>query len=61
MDRIATPFGVLTKVRPCVGLNDLIKDLEREDNGRGPEPEPEPESVLRTVIRRPVIGGTSWR
>ncbi|WP_329224260.1 hypothetical protein OG352_39800 (plasmid) [Streptomyces sp. NBC_01485] len=59
MDRIVTPLGVLPMVRPCAGLNDLIEDQEREDNARGPEPEPE--SVLRAVIRRPVIGGTSWR
>ncbi len=59
MDRIVTPPGVLTLARPCAGLNDLIEDQEREDNARGPEPEPE--SVLRVIIRRPVIGGTTWR
>jgi hypothetical protein len=56
VDRIPTPSGVLTKVRPCAGL---IEDMEREDNARGPEPEPE--SVLRVIISRPVIGGTTWR
>jgi hypothetical protein len=43
--------------RPCAGLNDLIEDLEREDDARGPEPE----NGLRVIIRRPVIGGTTWR
>ncbi|MFJ9901217.1 hypothetical protein ACIQPR_48760 [Streptomyces sp. NPDC091280] len=56
MDRIATPPGVLTKDRVFAGL---IEDLEREDDARGPEPEPE--SVLRVIISRPVIGGTTWR
>lgn len=56
MDRIVTPPGVLM-ARPCAGLNDLIEDLEREDNARGPEPE----NGLRVIIRRPVIGGTTWR
>ena len=55
MDRIVTPPGVLM-ARPCAALTDLIDDLEREDNARGPEPE----SSLRVIIRRPVIGGVPW-
>ncbi|MFJ8314042.1 MULTISPECIES: hypothetical protein [unclassified Streptomyces] len=56
MDRIATPTGVITTAPPYVGL---FEDWEREDNDRGPEPEPE--NLARVIIRRPVIGGPSWR